>query len=145
MKQKAENAGRLIEKTTNVLFVVIASFVVIVIAGLIFKLTLTALIDPIYEYLKPRMGYFFIIIVFVLLVLVGVLGELLGSLLAQIPLLIFKIKQGKIFVTFFRHFKNFSELIGIYGVAKLTLLMVEKQDESVRLLVRQETWDGMIY
>lgn len=56
MSNFVKRADKIVETTTNVLFIVVASFVVIVVGVALFRLLMGAVVDPIYSYLAPRLG-----------------------------------------------------------------------------------------
>ncbi len=119
-----------IDKVANILFIVIASCIAILIIGLLFKLCLQAVLEPLYAYLQPRLGFFFIPFAFLVLVIVGGLGELVGSLMAETPSVIRAIKEGRLFAISFKYLKHLSTFIGLYGVAKLLLLLLQQQENQ---------------
>lgn len=142
MNLSFKRIDEMLDKATNILFVAIASIVVFLMAGLALRLVLASILEPLYAYLIPKLGIFFFLFVLLVLFILLMFGEFLGSLLAKVPSLILKIRQGQIFVTFFKHLRNFTALLGVFAIAKLMIQILQQDEDKQSLLpLIQLVWD----
>ncbi len=128
MSLSLTDIDRLIDKTFNVVFIVIASFVGIVLGAMLFSFALEAILDPLYDYLGDKLGIFFFPVAVIILIIVGTIGHLYGDLLGRFPDFIIGVRKERILPGLAKHLKNIMSLIGIYGLAKLLITVTQNEE-----------------
>ncbi len=142
MNNLLKRADKIIDTTTNVLFIAVASFIVIVVGAALFRLAMAAVVDPVYAYLAPRMGLAFIFVVIAVLIVLGAVGELVGEQLAEVPFLIQKIRRAEGFRFVSKHFKNICSVLGMLSLAKILMVILSAKNKDLELTALVKVvWD----